>query len=389
MNDSMKQKLAELSCFLYTHPETAMQEEQAAARQTALLKQLGWNVTCGVAGLPTAYTAEWRLGNGDGPCFAFFAEYDALPSGHACGHNLICVSALAAADSAVRQLSACPGVNGKIVLFGTPGEEQHGGKVIMRSAGIFDCADAGVISHPYDITSTDDGAYSVVHSRITFHGKASHAGMAPHLGINALDAMILFFNGLALCRQQLPEGVRLHGIISNGGEMPNIIPAETEALIYVRADTPAKTELLERRVRETAHGAAVQTGCTVEYERTSAYEPCLVNAPLNEAYADYMEQHGEAVRRADGTEGRASTDFGNVSQIMPGANLHFGICGKPGTPLHTEDFREAAGTDYAFQKAMLCGEAMAQIACRYFTDETFRKNVHAAWEQKKKQMSEQ
>ncbi len=385
----MKQELAELSRFLHANPETAMKEFQAAERQTEFLEQRGWQVVRGVAGLPTAYTAEWKLGSGDGPVFAFFSEYDALHIGHACGHNLICVSALAAANLAVQKLQnfSTP-VNGRIILFGTPGEEQAGGKVIMRNAGLFDGVDAGVISHPYDITSTDDGAYSVIHYELAFHGKSSHAGMAPHLGINALDAMILFFNGIALCRQQLPEGTRVHGIITKGGDVPNVIPAETEAVIYVRADNLEKTELLCRRLHEIAQGAAAQTGCTFDCTVTSAYEPCLINPPLNEAYADYLESRGEKVRRAKGTEGRASTDFGNVSRIMPGANLHFGICREAGTPLHCEAFREAAGTDYAFEQAMICGEAMAHIAVRYFTDVTFRQEVHRAWDQKKNRISE-
>ncbi len=379
-----QRELAELAHFLYTHPEVSMKEFQAAERQTALLKQHGWNVTGNIAGLPTAYTAEWKLGSGNSPVFGFFAEYDALSIGHACGHHLICVSALAAAACAAHQLSAMP-VDGKIILFGTPAEEGAGGKVIMRNAGVFEGVDAGVISHPYDITSTDDGAYSVVHYSITFHGKSSHAGMAPHLGINALDAMILFFNGIALCRQQLPEGTRIHGIITKGGDMPNVIPEETKAQIYVRADTLEKTGLLGRRMTEIAQGAALQTGCTAECTVDSAYDPCIINPPLNEAYAAFMEARGEPVRRAAGNEGRASTDFGNVSQIMPGANLHFGICREPGIPLHSAEFRDAAGTDYAFQQAMLCGEAMAHIAVRYFTEESFRNEVHTAWKMKKNQ----
>lgn len=382
--EDVKRSIRKMSDEIHANPELGFQEFTAARLQTELLEQWGAQVTRGIAGLDTAYRAEWRLGTGDGPAFAIFSEYDALKKiGHACGHNLICASALAGAYMAVDALEKA-GVNGRFVLFGSPGEEQLGGKVVMQEHGAFEGIDAAIISHPYDVTSTDDGAYSVTRFLVQFHGKASHAGMAPEQGINALDALILFFNGIGLWRQQMAESARVHGIIRKGGDAPNVIPDETEAFFYLRAPDKNTAVELERRFREIVAGAATQTGCTCDCIRTTAYDPCKINAPLNNAYADYLESIGHKVIRAKGNEGRASTDFGNVSQIMPGANLHFGICHEEhGTALHTVDFEKAAGMDHGFDEAMICGGAMAHITLRYFTDDAFRNEVHQAFDEQK------
>lgn len=381
--DDLRTELRSLCRTIYENPELGFKEFNAAKLQCDLLKKLGFTVTEGLADLPTSYKAEKIINGGNGPHFGFFSEYDALAGiGHACGHHLICVSGIAATVLAVAELEK-RGISGKITLFGTPGEEQLGGKVKMKAAGVFDGVEAGLIGHPYDLSSCDDGAYSVRRFSVKFHGKASHAGMAPHLGINALDALILFFNGIGLWRQQMPEASRVHGIILKGGDAPNVIPAETEAFFYLRAKDLQTTLAMEKRFRAIAAGAAEQTGCTCDCDLVSAYDPCLVNAPLNTAYADILESMGEPVIRANGTEGRASTDFGDVSQMMPGANLHFGICDHGGVPLHTVEFREAAGTEHAFDQAVRTAQVMAQLCVKYYTEPDFRDAVQADFNAKK------
>lgn len=377
---AVQDPLHRLSSTIHDDPELGFHEFHAAAAQQEILKKWGFSLTENIAGLPTAFRAEKIFGDGNGVSFGIFSEYDALVGlGHACGHNLICVSGLAAGYLAARMLAE-ENVSGRLSVFGSPGEEQLGGKVRMAASGAFRDLDCALISHPYDVTGTDDGAYSVRRFSVRFHGRASHAGMAPERGINALDALILFFNGIALWRQQLPEHVRVHGIIRKGGEAANIIPAETEAFFYLRAADPAITDGMEERFRAIVAGAALQTGCTCDCERVSAYAPSRVNLPLNAAYADCWDAMGGPVRRNRGDEGRGSTDFGDVSQLVPGANLHFGICAQPGTALHTEAFREAAATDFAFEQAMKCAAAMAAVCVRFFTDETFRRSVRDAFE---------
>lgn len=381
--DSLRAELRELCRTIFENPELGFREFNAAKLQCDLLKKLGFTVKEGHADLPTSYTAEKILNGGEGPHFGFFSEYDALENiGHACGHNLICVSGIAATVLAVEELEK-RGISGKITLFGTPGEEQYGGKVKMKAAGVFDGVEASLISHPYDLSSCDDGAYSVRRFSVKFHGKSSHAGMAPHLGINALDALILFFNGIGLWRQQMPEASRVHGIILKGGDAPNVIPSETEAFFYLRAKDLKTTLEMEKRFRAIASGAAEQSGCTCDCDMISAYDPCIVNAPINKAYADILEGMGEPVIRANGTEGRASTDYGDVTQMMPGANLHFGICDHGGVPLHSIDFREAAGSDHAFDQAMKAANVMAQLCVKYYTEPDFREAVQADFNAKK------
>lgn len=377
--ETVRPAIRELSDYLHDHPEIGFQEFEAAKRQCNLLESWGFQVTRGVAGLETAFEAVRKFGSGNGARFCILSEYDALKGmGHACGHNLICASAMAAGYAASRALEKA-GIQGELCVMGTPAEEGKGGKVIMTEQGVFDRFHASIISHPYDLSSMDDGALSINHWRVAFHGVASHAGMAPEKGINALNAMIHFFNGIALWRQQLPENSRVHGIISKGGEAANIIPAYAESLFYVRAPDCELQAEMNRQFRAIAEAAALATGTTLECESDHGYQAIRFNRPLNEEYAASWLELGESIRRVNGSEGRGSTDFGNVSQMMPGANLHFGICGKEGVPLHSIEFREAAKTQFAFDQAMKTGAVMAGIACRYLSDEDFRNQVNDAF----------
>lgn len=379
LSDNDLTALRDLSEFIYSNPELGLHEFKAASAQKKLLREWGFAVQENTGGLETAFRAEMSFGTGKGPKFAFFTEYDALRNfGHACGHNLITACGMAAARIACLKLREA-GADGTLVLFGSPGEEQCAGKVIMRAAGVFDDIDAALAAHPFDISSMDDGTYGVRDMVVKFHGKASHAGMAPQLGINALDAMILFFNGIGAWRQQMPEATRVHGIITNGGSAANIIPDETSAFFYLRSRRLDEMDLMEKRFREIVAGAALQTGCTFDCDCVSAYEPCRINQPLNAAFAEAFEASGEPVRHADGSEGRISTDFGDVSQIVPGAHVHFGIClpEEKGMPLHSEAFRTAAGREYGFQQAVKCASAMADVCVKYFSDPAFRDAVKA------------
>ena len=380
--------LRKVSDFIYTNPEIALKEYKAQETLTAFLQSLGYSVRMPlIEKLPTSFLAEAQIGTGEGTSFAFFSEYDALSGiGHACGHNLIAVSGLAAFHQTVEYMKAHhPEFNGRVLLFGTPAEEGYSGKVDLAEKGVFTGVNAGVISHPYDRTSMDDGALSAARYRIYFHGRASHAGLAPEKGINALTSMVQFFQMLGVWRQQLPEAARVHGIITHGGDAANVIPAETAAYIYLRSPSMTVTDEMRVRLESIVRGAADVTGCTYDIEQEgNCSAPCLVNQPLNEAYRELMTSLGENVRFATGTEGRISTDFGDVSQAMPGVNVHFGICENgEDAPLHTEALKQAAGTDFAFNQAMKCSSVMAAMAIRYFTDASFRIAVDQDFRKKK------
>jgi metal-dependent amidase/aminoacylase/carboxypeptidase family protein len=231
----------------------------------------------------------------------------------------------------------------------------------------------------------DDGALSVSRYRIYFHGRASHAGLAPEKGINALTSLVELFHNLEKWRQQLPESARVHGIITHGGDAANIVPAETSAYLYLRAPELSMTYEMFERLKLLTRSAAELTGCTYDIEQEgNATAPCLVNRPLNEAYRELMTSLGEEVRFANGDEGRISTDFGNVSQCVPGVNVHFGICENgEDAPLHTEALKQAAKTDYGFTQAMKCAAAMAAMGVRYLTEPDFRTAVDEDFQRKK------
>ncbi|OGV49578.1 MAG: hypothetical protein A2X49_06340 [Lentisphaerae bacterium GWF2_52_8] len=356
---------------IHAHPELGMKEYQAAAWLTSLLKQWGFKVIAPCAGVETAFRAEYGSGK---PVFCFMAEYDALEMGHACGHNLIAASALAAAI-ATKTMMEREKIPGKLVLLGTPGEEGHGGKLLLIKGGAFADIEAALISHPSEQTMPDPGCLSTARYTVSFKGEAAHAAIAPDWGRNALDAVMLLFAGINAWRQQLPEAARVHGIVKDGGTAPNIIPETASAFFYIRADTETLQAKLEERFKKIVEGAALMSDTSCEIQRLdSYYQSSIYNAPLNEMYVKSAAELGLDPKPANVRAGRGSTDFGNVSQILPSANLHFSIAKKP-LQLHTIELRDAAGSEYGFKQAMKAGAAMATIGLRYMKDPEYRNAV--------------
>ena len=362
-----KSAIKEISDFIYHTPETAFTEHQAAAAQIKFLRANGFEVENPYGGLDTAYHAVY----GDGsPHIAILAEYDALPEiGHACGHNLICAAALAA-GTAVKDLMQENGCNGTLHLIGTPGEEGSGGKAIMLNHGAFAYIDCALICHPYSATLPDQGALAVSRFDVEFHGTPSHAATAPHEGKNALDAMTLFFNGVNAWRQQLPPLCKIHGIINNGGNVPNIIPDYTSAVFYIRAATVKVQEEMEQRFIRIAQGAALMTDTrAATSKQENSYLPILLNAPLNNFFADHARDFGLEISPCN-PQGMISTDFGNVSCRVPGCNWFVQIT-DDGAVLHTEPFKTAAGSIHAFEQSMKMAAAMAHAALKAMTETEF------------------
>lgn len=383
--DRIKKSIAEhaaayknIGKTLHENPELGYKEHLAVKAQTTLLTELGFKVVSPFSGLETAYKASW----GDkGPCFMFLAEYDALPDlGHACGHNLIAMNAIAAAN-AVKSLLETEKIPGIVMVVGTPAEEGLGGKVVMIRERAFLRVDAAMMSHPADTTATDEGGLSVSRYDISFRGVAAHASASPELGRNALDAVNLFFMGINAWRQYLPEASRVHGVITDGGRAPNIIPDLAECRFYLRAENESDAAEMERRFKEIVKGAAMMTGTKYRItEEANPYRPTLINTPLNDAFFELAEQSGMSPERPL-RGGRASTDFGNLSQVVPGAHTHFKIAPK-GTAWHSREFEKYAGTEEAFDQALRAAEVMAGVAYRFYTDESFREAVKQDFERK-------
>lgn len=371
--EGMRGGLHELSSTIWNNPEIGYHEKIACATACDFLRSQGFSVETPYCGLDTAFRAQFT--NGEGPVFAFAAEYDALAGlGHGCGHNLICACSIGAFCATARYMKEND-IPGAIVLLGTPAEESYGGKVKMEEAGCLEGIEAIVMSHPGRCNTDDNGASAVIGYEVTFHGKASHAGGSPEKGVNALDAVMLLFAGINAYRQQLPDTARIHGIVTNGGAAANIIPDTGTCRFYLRSTIEELLEPLQERFLDMVKGAELMTRCKAEISTFHVlYHATKPNRPLNKAYLRLMQEQGlETVSYSK--VGRGSTDFGNFSQKIPGCHFHFSISTASELPGHSIEMREAAKSDYGFDMALKTSAALSEVALLYLTDEAFRREV--------------
>ncbi|MGI5817864.1 MAG: amidohydrolase [Armatimonadota bacterium] len=361
---------------IHAHPELALQERDACAWHVELLRGWGFEVTSPFAGLETAYHA--RAGAGQ-PVFCLMAEYDALPEiGHGCGHNLIGAAAVGA-GKALADVLAEEGAPGTVIVMGTPAEEGHGGKVEMLAHDALAGIDAVMLAHPRWQTMPDTGCNAIARFRISFEGRAAHAAASPEQGRNALDAVMLTFQGVNAWRQHLLEECRVHGYVDDGGAMANTIPARASCILYVRAATEATLDAMIERLRMIAEGAALMTATSARVEPWGErYQARIPNAPLNEAWVTAAERAGLEPALPE-KPNRASSDFGDVSQRLPAAHVYFGIADEP-TPVHSPEFCAAAGTDRALDRMLMAAEALAVAGHRYVTEPEFRGRVDADYQ---------
>ncbi|WP_435198208.1 M20 family metallopeptidase [Janibacter sp. GS2] len=321
--DALRDELIALSEDLYRNPETAWQEVESARKVSALLGRHGFEVTDGIVELPTAFHA--RAGSGRRRV-AFMAEYDALPGiGHACGHNLISAMSTGAAIALARYADA---LDLTVEVFGTPAEEGGGGKIEMLDRGAFDGLDFVMMAHPAPVDVARAAPFAVSHSTIRYTGKAAHAAAYPTHGRNAADAMTIAQVAIGLLRQQLSPSVRVHGIITSGGEAPNAIPQTTTGRWYVRAEDLDELAKTEEKVRGCFEAGALAAGCDVEIEPES--QP-YAHFRTNEAALELYSQNATDLGRTLVTGGpeaqmcRASTDMGNVSHVVPAIHPYIGL----------------------------------------------------------------
>ena len=373
--DEARDELVEVSRDIHAHPELNYQETYSAAALAAALERHGFSVTLGVGGVETAFRAEAQGQGGDGPTVAFLAEYDALPDiGHGCGHNLIAISNLGAMLGAV---GALPELPGRLVILGTPAEEGGGGKVRMLDAGAFQDVDIALSSHPAsnrtviptNIPMGESWSLAMVGYRYAYHGKASHASTVPHEGINALNSVIHLFTGIDALRQHLKEDVRIHGIITDGGKAPNVVPDYAAANFMLRSrDRDYLNEVVDR-VQQVAEGAAQLTGARLEVlPAHPLYENVRPNGALaRTAFANCPQAGLEVHETATNRGGGASTDFGNVSQRMPSYYLRFAVSEEP-VPGHSIAMTQAAITGLAHDNAIATAKVLALTACDLLTN---------------------
>jgi amidohydrolase len=347
--------LESLSQRIHDNPELGYQETKACAWLAEFLGSQGFKVEKGVGGVETAFRAT--IETGDGPTIAILCEYDALPGiGHACGHNVIAAAGAGAGAGLAAVRGQLPG--GRVQVIGTPAEEGGGGKVKLIQSGIFKDVDCAMMIHGFDRTLLHQDLLGIVRATFEFTGKASHASADPWEGINALDACIQTFNNVSMLRQQVRPECRIHGIITNGGAAPNIIPEYAAATFYVRAPRIDLVWDLYKRVVACAEGAARATGATLKViQQDTVYEPMKRNQTLLDLFAANMKSvglsEGEPIPDRLG-----SSDIGNVSQVIPAIQPMIGIA-PSGMAIHTRDFAEAAVKPLARAGMLAAAKTMA------------------------------
>lgn len=370
--ESHRETLAALAQAIWNHPELAYHERFACNAQVELLKNAGFNATSPSFGLETAFRTDFGTGS---PTFLICSEYDALPGiGHGCGHNLICTAAIAAFLALTDYMKAHH-TPGHIILQGTPAEESGGGKVKLIENGFLEGVDAAMMLHPSWQTMPDIGAVANTSLKVSFTGKAAHAAGSPELGRSALDAVMLLFVGINAFRQMMPEFTRIHGIVNEGGLAPNIIPEHASCTFFIRsADDNWETKLIQR-FREMVRGAAIMTDTKYQIEDFELpYKTRIPNKPMNDEYVKIAAELGMSPV-IPSIAGRGSSDFGDVSHVVPGIHAYFAITNHK-IPGHSVEMTNAANTPFALDSTLSGATAMASVALKYLTDTAFRAAVH-------------
>ena len=377
--ENQRQALFDLSKDVHAHPELNYQEYYSSNALAGFLEKNNLQVERGIGGVETAFKATIPGGGGDGPTVAVLAEYDALPEiGHGCGHNLI---AMAAMGAALGLQANAPNLPGRVEIIGTPAEEGGGGKIRLLEAGVFDGVDATLSSHPFSNRTIipaasprgESWSLAMVGFRYMYHGRAAHAAAAPEAGINALNAVIHLFTGIDALRQHLRDDVRIHGVITDGGLAPNVVPEFAAANFMLRSrDGQYLSDVVVGKVLQVAEGAASMTGARLEVEEFYPfYENVQPNVTLAQALAANAKELG--IRLDDPIPGRAgsgaSTDFGNVSQVMPAFELRYAVSEEP-VASHTRDMCATAITDLALSNALQVAKALSLTAADLLCDAT-------------------
>lgn len=371
---------------IHKKPEIGYQERFASQLLADQLRKEGFAVEKPLGGLETAFRATKR-GKGPGPTIAVLAEYDALPNlGHGCGHNLIGASGLAAAIGLGQIMNQ---IDGTFQIIGTPAEEGGGGKVKLIDAGVFEDVDAALMVHhagPFTGSATQypgGTCLAVSHMDFEFHGKPAHAAGDPYNGANALNGVIKLFTGIDAMRQHIKEDARIHGIITHGGDAPNVVPHYAAAKFFVRAADRDYLKVLEDKVRRIAEGAAMLTETTVEIRH--AEPTCYDMRPsyvIGRIYEENMRKAGMEVNARDqGRRGPYSTDFGNVSYVVPSVTGSFAISHGM-IPGHSQQVVDASCSEFGYEQLLKVSTAMALTAFDLLTDPALvaaARDEHAHW----------
>jgi amidohydrolase len=359
--------ILDISRRIFDNPETNFNEIYASELLVGEFEKEGFKIKRGKGKLKTAFEAEFK-GKSTSPAIAIMAEYDALPIlGHACGHNMISAAAYGAAVAVKNVLGErC----GTLKVLGTPAEEGGGGKILMIKDGWFKRLDAAIMVHPSNKTRVVARMLAVLDIEFHYYGKASHAAAHPELGVNALDAVINLFNAVNAMRQQAPNFSRVHGIITHGGDAPNIIPEHASAKFMVRGLTMPDFELMKKKLIKCARGSAESTGCRLEVKKNPViFHPFEPNRALGRIFSRHLEDAGLEDCGMKETDEIGSSDIGNVSQVLPALHPEFAVGdGATAAVNHSREFLKALVSKTGKENLLKITEAMAGTVHELFTD---------------------
>jgi amidohydrolase len=376
---------------IFGYKELGQQEFKSSQLLMEELRKLGFKVTGdlkvpddlikgGVA--KTAFRAEMN-GKEPGPTITIMLEYDALPNGHSCGHNLIATSGLLAAAGLAKLMKETPG---RLVVIGTPDEERGslgGGKTALLEGGHFQGSDVVLITHPAGSWSTDQRFLAMKRATFYFKGIAAHAASAPHKGVNALRAAILTFNSVDMLREHLRQDVRIHGIIKKGGEVVNVVPALAEMEFAARALDTATMEDAYKKMVNCAKAAELATGAKLEFKEPRASLKAPIAVPsLTELMLAKMKAQGITAQDIKDKDDFGSSDLGNVAHAYPTFNLTFKIA-PDGTAGHSDAMREAAGSEEGWKATVTAGKIVALAAYEMLKNPAKVKEIQESFKEAK------
>lgn len=363
--------LSALSAYIHHNPEMAFEERKACAAMSDFLRARGFAIERCAGGLDTAFVAAAGQPPGPGvPTVALMAEYDALPIGHACGHNLIAAISAGAAAALKKVLSR---TGGRLLVIGTPAEESGGGKVLLCGRGVFDQADFAMQVHPAAMNMVMREGLAARLVEVEFFGRMAHSS-APENGVNALTACIAAFNGIDAQRPALPAGANLNGVILEGGKAGNIIPDYARASFCLRAATVPQAEVVMQALRRAVAAAEALSGATAKVNEGVLYAERYPNLPMAAAYKAHLEALGEKVSFPPKDMKPASSDVGNVSLKIPMIQPYLAVSQAQN---HTPDFARDAVSDFAHRQMGKAAKALAMTACDLLTDAELRAQAKA------------
>ncbi|MBU3154487.1 M20 family metallopeptidase [Clostridium estertheticum] len=373
--DSNKENYIRISHDIHNNPELGNQEFFASTILTEVLSNEGFNIEKSVAGHPTSFIARKKSKEKKGPIIGFLAEYDALPNlGHACGHNIIGTTSVAAAISLSKVIDK---VGGEVVVLGTPAEEggENGSaKGSFVKYNLLKGIDACLIAHPGSRNCITSDSLAVDPLDFEFIGKSAHAAACPEKGINALEGVIQLFNGINALRQHLSKDVSIHGIITHGGDAPNIVPEYAKARFFIRAATRIRCDEVTNKVRNIAKGAALATGSKVNIIAfQNKVDNMLKNRTLDNIFVESLNSLGVDIDiKKESNVG--SSDVGNISHVVPTIQPNIKI--GPDTLVgHTKEFCDAAISEQGDIALITGAKALALTGFCLLADEDKLKSI--------------